>query len=154
MISKMTFSSTKLLYNFMPIIIGMITPSTLLFFVQISIGDYQIFQAVQDICHKQFASGYNYLLLTVIGLFPFVILSIILSRRIENKELINTDDWIFCLVGIFGILILMIPSHLIVWVPIYRATRASSTSVIAFFFVPFYSLLSMLITIFIFKKIR
>jgi len=45
--------------------------------------------------------------------------------------------------GLAGILALMIPAHVSVWSPLYTEERMSSTAVIAFFFIPFYCIVTM-----------
>jgi H+/Cl- antiporter ClcA len=67
----------------------------------------------------------------------------LLSRRIKGKRLV-------CLFygGLLGILILMILGHVAIWYPLYGGGHMSSTASIAFFFIPFYCIVSMGIGLF------
>jgi hypothetical protein len=146
--------SYKLFYILLPMIIGIISPSIILFLVQVFVGKRSILIAVQDIYSKQFAPGYNYFLLTIIGLIPFAVLSAIIARKVYSKAFSGKHTRLLCLFGLSGILILMIPGHFSVWSSLYGAGNASSTSVIAFFFIPFYCLITMFIGIYLFSKFQ
>ena len=128
-------------YILIPIIAGILTPSLVILILEIFVGHISIIQSVSNIIERQFASGENLFLLMLFGLFPFIILIWIISpisRKINGKRL-NCIFW----GGLIGILLPMITGHVAVWYPLYGGGHASSTSVIAFFFIPFYCIVTM-----------
>lgn len=135
----------KKLCIFLPLIIGLITPSCVLFSVQVFVGHVPPFAAMIDIIEKQFASGHNLFLLAAIGLIPFCVLSLILFHHYKNPSSCFKVACTICISGLIGILTLMIPSHASVWYPLYGPVKMSSTAAIAFLFIPFYCLVTMTI---------
>ena len=128
-------------YILIPIIAAILTPSLVIFILEIFVGHISPFKSMGNIIEKQFASGHNLFLIMVFGLIPFVILTGILApifRKIKGKRF----DLIFW-GGLIGILIPMISGHVAVWYPLYSGGHASSTSVIAFFFIPFFCIITM-----------
>ncbi len=111
---------TKLFWIAFPIAVGRISPAA----------------AILDIGRRQFAQGHNLFLLAVLGLLPFILLavSVIVASRLLSAFRLA------CITvgGLIGILAFMIPSHVAVWYPLYRGGHMSSTAVIAFIFIPFY----------------
>ena len=125
------------------IIIGLLTPSLIILILEVFVGRIKVPIAIFDVMHRQFAEGHNLFYLALFGLIPFVALSIVcffLGRRISCSRLSCVAGG-----GLLGILALMIPSHISVWYPLYSSAHVSSTAVIAFLFIPFYCLVSLII---------
>ena len=135
----------KSVCTFSPLLIGLIAPSLVLFAVQVFVGDIAPLPAIVDILNKQFASGDNLFLLTLIGLTPFIILSVILNGHFKNQNANIKKEYTLCISGLIGILALMVPLHVSVWYPLYGPGEMSSTSVIAFMFIPFFCIVPMAI---------
>jgi hypothetical protein len=121
--------------------IGLITPSLVLFLVEVTAGKIPPLTSLRDIAHRQFAGGHNLFLLAVIGLVPFAVLAILL--RFLSRHLTRGSFLFLSLCGLAGILAFMIPMHVVVWRPLYTDEHASSTAVIAFVFIPFYCVATM-----------
>lgn len=126
------------LWTFAPLAIGLLTPSLIIFSLEVFVAHIPPLTATEHILHRQFAEGHNLFLLAVIGLIPFAALSTICA--IAAKKL--TPQRLACLGlgGLAGILGLMIPAHVAVWYPLYGPGHMSSTAVIAFVFIPIYCL--------------
>jgi len=125
-----------------PVIVGVLTPSLIIILMQVFLGEYSLSEAVSDTISKQFEDGHNLFGLTLIGLVPFVLLSIMLfffGRKHNTKKVT-----IIMLCGLIAILVLMVPAHYSVWAPLYDDSNMSSTAVVAFLFIPFYCIISML----------
>jgi len=137
---------------FTPIIIGLISPSLVIFYLQVFVADYTITASLSDIMSHQFAAGHNLFLLAFIGLIPFALLSVILFYYEKKNSKIKTSILMFS--GLIGILMLMLPAHYSIWYPLYEPNHMSSTAVIAFLFIPIYCVLTMFIGIFIGTKIN
>ena len=134
---------SKLFWTILPLIVGILTPSAVIFALETTVGRTAFSVAVRDIASRQFAEGENLFLLSLIGLIPFVLLSIfalIAARFFSPRRLAAVS-----LGGLIGILALMIPAHVSVWWPIYAGGHVSSTSAIAFLFIPFYCIGSLAI---------
>jgi hypothetical protein len=120
------------------LIVGLLTPSTTIFFLEVFVGHISPISSLEDILRKQFGGGNNLFLLALFGLIPFVALSIVCrfaARRLPPARLA-------CLAigGMGGIASYMIPAHVAVWYPLYSGGHMSSTAVIAFVVIPFYCL--------------
>jgi hypothetical protein len=120
----------------------LLAPSAIIFCLEIFIGHISPFAAITDIVQRQFGDD-NLFLLALLGLIPFAMLSVsclVASRRLSPVRL-------SCLGvgGLFGILCLMVPAHVSVWYPLYGGGHMSSTAVVAFFFIPFYCLVTLAI---------
>lgn len=126
-----------------PLFIGIITPVLIIFALEVTIGHIHPLVSLEQIAHHQFAAGENLFLLAIIGLIPFAILSCFLQRM--RLKLTTTGLCCVTICGLIGILGLMIPSHIGVWKPLYTHEHMSSTAVIAFFFIPIYCTVTMLI---------
>lgn len=135
----------RVIWVAVPVAIGMIVPSLVVFYLQVFVGHIAPAAAVADILHGQFAEGENAFLGAVFGLIPFAALSAICARAAGAM----TPLRLACIGvgGLVGILALMIPGHVSVWYPLYGPGHMSSTAVIAFFFIPFYCLVPMAIGI-------
>jgi hypothetical protein len=126
-----------------PLIVGLLSPSLVIFVLQVFVGEYTVTESLSKIIRKQFESGHNLFLLALIGLIPFALLSLI-TIIYNNKDKSN-NSLTLLIFGLCGLLSLMIPAHISVWYPLYGPGRMSSTSVIAFLFIPFYCIVTMLI---------
>lgn len=123
--------------------IGLVTPSLVIFCLEVGVGQSQPRRAVALILERQFAEGHNLFLLALFGLIPFLALAtvcVVGARWWAESRLA-------CVVGggLLGILALMVWSHVQIWYPLYGGGHASSTSVIAFLFIPFYCLGTLLL---------
>jgi hypothetical protein len=125
------------------VILGVLTPSLVIFILEVFVGHISPIRSALSILERQFAEGHNLFLITVFGFIPFAILigiTVILSHTVKGKRL----DCLF-IGGLLGILVVMVLSHLAVWHPLYGGGHMSSTAVIAFFFIPFYCIVAMVI---------
>ncbi len=125
----------------LPIMFGALTPSLVIFSLEVFVGNYSPVKAIIDILSQQFARGHNLFLIMLWGLIPFAILMLstaLFSRSFKGKKL----DCIFY-GGLVGILGLMILGHFSVWFPLYARLHMHSTAVIAFFFIPFFCIVTM-----------
>jgi len=109
--------------------------------VQTLVGGVPLGTAMADILKEQFAPGHNLFTLALIGLIPFVVLALTMRAYAANGT--RRMCFAMCLSGLVGILALMIPAHVGVWYPLYGPGRMSSTAVIAFFFIPFYCIVTL-----------
>lgn len=126
---------------YLPLIFGALTPSLVIFILEVFVGHVSPVRSVHGILERQFAEGENLFLIMVFGLIPFAILiglTALLSPKIKGKRL----DCLF-IGGLTGILVLMVFGHVAVWYPLYGGGHMSSTAVIAFFFIPFYCIAAM-----------
>jgi hypothetical protein len=121
-----------------PLVVGMLTPSLIIFAIMHFAGGYDISTAAMNVLIGQFKPGENYFLLSVISTAPFACLSLVVRNILIKKTLRAT--WCICIGGLVGILALMIPAHVSVWYPLYSGSHMSSTSVVAFVFIPMYCL--------------
>ncbi len=133
----------KWFWTMVPMIIGFVAPALVILVLQICVGDFSLADSVRDIYSRQFSRGDNLFMLTLLGLVPFVPLSLLVLLKFEKFP----PAKLACLGGggLLGILALMIPGHVAVWYPLYGGGDTSSTAVIAFFFIPFYCLASLAI---------
>ena len=118
--------------------IGLVTPSIVLAAVEVVVGKIGFAAAVTDVCSREFAEGENIFLLSVIGLIPYAFLSFFafaLAGRLGPRRLACVS-----LGGLAGILAYTVPAHASIWRPLYSGGHVSSTSAIAFLFVPFYAI--------------
>lgn len=128
----------RLIWVISPLVIGLVVPSLVIFYLEVFVGRISPSAAAADILEKQFSEGNNLFLLAAIGLIPFAVLSAICAVAASRF----TPPRLACLGvgGLVGILSLMVPSHASVWYPLYGPGHMSSTAVIAFLFIPFYCL--------------
>ena len=128
-------------HMYLPITIGVFTPSLIIFLLEVFVGHISPIRSVITILQKQFAAGHNLFLIMVIGFIPFAILvgiTAIVSTKIKGKRL----DCIFY-GGLTGIVALMAFGHITIWYPLYGGGHMSSTAVIGFLFIPFYCIATM-----------
>jgi hypothetical protein len=122
--------------------IGAVVPSAVIVALEIFLGDKPVAQVLSETTASQFAAGLDPL--SFIHLIPFVALDVsvvLLSRLVHDSSRLR---WIAA-GGFIGILALMVPLHVLVWLPLYTDERMSSTAVLAFLFIPFYSCVTMVI---------
>ena len=128
----------RLILVVIPLVIGLIVPSLIIFYLEVFIGHIAPLVAAEDVMKRQFSEGDNLFLLAAIGLIPFAALSVICAAAASRL----TPSRLACLGvgGLTGILSLMVPAHVTIWYPLYGPGHMSSTAVIAFLFIPFYCL--------------
>jgi len=115
---------------------GVLTPSLVIFILEVSVGHISPVRACAGILERQFAGGHNLFLLMAFGLIPFAVLiglMVLVALKIGGTRL----DCIF-FGGLAAILIVMVPGHVAVWYPLYGGGHMSSTAVVAFLFIPFF----------------
>jgi hypothetical protein len=128
-------------YIYLPLVIGALTPSMVIFILEVFVGHISPASSVVRILKRQFGGGENLFLIMAWGLLPFAILTgltLLLSLKIKGKRL----DAVFT-GGLAGILALMVPGHAAVWYPLYGGGHMSSTAVIAFLFIPVFCVVTM-----------
>ena len=127
--------------------IGLITPSLIIFCLEVFVGHINPLVSLADILSRQFSDGDNLLLLAAFGLIPFAALSV--ACFVATRWLSSSRLACVAVGGLFGILALMVPGHVSVWYPLYGPGHASSTAVIAFIFIPFYCIATLCIGLFV-----
>jgi hypothetical protein len=135
--------STKLFWLILPLFVGLVTPSAIILALETIVGRTSFQAAFWDIASRQFAKGENLFLLALIGLVPFILLSIfsfVAAWFLSQRRLACVS-----LGGLTGILGLMIPLHVSVWYPLYGGGQVYSTSAIAFLFIPFYCVVTLIL---------
>lgn len=133
----------RLIWVVTPLVIGLLVPSLVIFFLAVFIGHISPSAAAVDILRRQFSEGDNLFLLAAVGLIPFAALSA--TCAVAASGLTPTRLACLGIGGLIGILVLMIPGHISVWYPLYGPGRMSSTAVLAFLFIPFYCLVTLVI---------
>ncbi len=139
--------SNNRLWVFGPLLLGLIVPSLIIFCLEVFVGHIRPLVSLTGIARRQFSEGDNLFLLALFGLIPFVVLSMICTRL--SRSMPRPRLACLCIGGLIGILALMIPGHISVWYSLYVHRHASSTSVIAFFFIPFYCIVTLAIGLFV-----
>jgi hypothetical protein len=136
-----------LYWSLAALLIGLITPSVIILCLAVFVGGISPMTAISDIIDRQFSEGNNLYLIALFGLIPFGIFSIMCFGSFNQFS----PSRLTCVAigGLIGILALMIPAHISVWYPLYSHRHASSTGVIAFFFIPFYCIVTLYIGIFV-----
>ena len=138
---------TNLSWIALSVVVGLVTPSIIIFSLEVFVGRISPIAAILDIGRREFAEGHNLFLLAVLGLIPFVLLS--LASLIIGRHLTPSRQVCITIGGLTGILAFMVPSHVVVWYPLYGGEHMSSTAVIAFLFIPFYCIPTLVIGIII-----
>ncbi len=121
-----------------PLIIGLLTPSMIVFYLEVFVAHMSPAASTMGILQRQFSDGDNLFLIAVIGLIPFSTLSVVCfvaSRRVSGARLVCIGFG-----GLLGILSLMIPWHINIWYPLYGGGRVSSTAVLGFIVTPIFCL--------------
>src|SRR2546425_3113047 len=70
-------ASPKLLWTILPLVVGFVTPSAVILWLEVFVAHTSPASAIVDLARRQFAIGENLFLLALIGLIPFALLSII-----------------------------------------------------------------------------
>jgi len=127
--------------------IGLVSPSAIIFCLEVFVGHIGPITSIADILRRQFAEGDNLFLIALFGLIPFALLSAVCflaARRLHSSRLACV-----AVGGLLGILALMVPGHIAVWYPLYGPGHMSSTAVIAFIFIPFYCIATLCVGLFL-----
>lgn len=141
-----TNTREALIWSLLCLAIGLVSPSAILFCMDLLLGHMDPLTSMEGILRRQFAQGHNLLLIALFGLIPFALMSgacVLAARRMQSARLACV-----AVGGLVGILVLMIPCHIAVWYPLYGSGHTSSTAVIAFAFIPFHCLATMCIGLF------
>jgi hypothetical protein len=128
----------------LPLAIGVFVPSGVIFALEAMLTEKTVGQVLSDIASRQFAEGENLFLLAVFGLVPFVVLSVALLFVHRSRHGRPRLRWM-AIGGLVGILALMIPMHVLVWLPLYTNADMGSTAVLAFLFIPWLCCASLII---------
>ena len=141
-----TNNREALIWSLRCLAIGLVSPSAIIFCLDVLVGHMDPLTSMASILRRQFAQGHNLLLIALFGLIPFTVLSaacFLAARRMQSTRLACV-----AIGGLLGILALMVPGHIAVWYPLYGSGPKSSTAVIAFAFIPFYCLATLGIGLF------
>ena len=130
-------------YILLPLSAGFFTPPLVMLVVQLFVGGVPFMDALKEILAGQFKPGYNYFLITLIGMLPAIALIFIakdVSKRIAPRR-------VYCVIagGLIGYLAILILIHAAVIYPLYGGGKMSSTAAIAYLFIPFHSVWTILI---------
>ncbi len=131
----------RLFWIVTPLLLGLVLPSLILLGVEWLVGGRSLLLALADVAARQFAAGHNLFLISVLGLLPFAALSLlsaVLARRLSPCRLNRLAG-----AGLAGILLVTVPAHAEVWVPLFGGGEVSSTAPLAFVVTPFAGLLGM-----------
>lgn len=123
--------------------LGLITPSLVRLGLEVWLGGHSIFMGLQHVLGWHYTAWHKFSSLALYELIPFVALSVIvfcLPGKVPREWII-----LIGLLGLLGILVYMVPAYVSVWRPLYTGARMSSTASIAFAFIPFYCLGTMVI---------
>lgn len=129
---------------YLPLVTGILTPSLVIFMLEVFVAGISPLKAAVDILHRQFAEGHNLFLVMFLSIIPFVALVLlvwVLSFKVKGTRL----DCIFWggFIAIFGLTLF---GHFSVWYPLYAPGKhMSSTAVIAFMFILIYCLFILVI---------
>ena len=120
-----------------PLGAGFITPPLVMMIVQVFVGGIPVLDALREVLTGQFRPGYNYFLITLIGMLPALALIVVAkyaSNRIAPKR-------VYCVLtgGLVGYLTILILIHVAVIHPLYGGGKMSSTGALAYLFIPFHS---------------
>jgi hypothetical protein len=138
-----TSTNQALKWSLVFLAIGLITPSLIIFCLEMFVGHINPIASIADILRRQFAEGHNLFLLAAFGLIPFAVLSIFCFVAARSLDLPRFKC--VAIGGLLGILGFMVPSHVAVWYPLYGPGHMSSTAVIAFVFIPFYCIATLFV---------
>jgi len=112
-------ASPKLLWTVLPLVVGLATPSAVIFWLEVFAAHTSLANAIVDLAQRQFAEGENLFLLALIGLIPFSLLSVasfVAARFVSGRRLACISSG-----GLFGILAFMVPAHVSIWYPLTAA---------------------------------
>ena len=140
-------SNLRKRHIYIPAIAGILTPSLVIFILEVFVGNIPPLRSVQSILKRQFAEGENLFEIMLIGLIPFAVLIVINIAKSRIMPVPKLDFLAFG--GLIGILLFMVFGHVAVWYPMYGGGHMSSTAVIAFFFIPVFCIVAMGIGMFL-----
>ena len=126
--------------------IGFLTPSAIIFSVEVFVANISPIASAAGILRRQFSEGDSLFLLAVFSLIPFFVLSLAcfaLSLRLHGSRFACV-----AIGGLLGILGLMVPAHVSVWYPL-AVDHGSSTSIVAFILIPFLCIASLAAGLFV-----
>ena len=121
-------------YLYLPLLTGILTPSAVIFFLQVLFAKMSPFKSVLDILRRQFASGHNLFLLMIWSFIPFgalILLTYVMGRKADSRRL----AFIFW-GGFIAVFAFALFGHISVWYPLYAHKGASSTDVLAYLIIP------------------
>jgi len=144
-------SKAKLFCVFYPVVLGFISPSVIKLFVQMKVGHQTFIQAFKDIMSKQFETGQNLFLVSLLGLLPFIVLATILFVYVKTHNLRSSWCWTLC--GKLGTYSVMIPAHIAVWAPMYSKGLILPTGLTSYLFIPLASTASMLVGLLLARRL-
>ena len=132
-------------YFYLPLAAGILTPSFVIFIIEVFITKLSPFKSVLDILHRQFAEGKNFPItdnlfkLMALSSIPFValiLLTWIVSLKTKGKRL----DCIFW-GGFIAVLGLTLFGQVMFWYPFYSGKVMDPFASLSLIFTPFYCLL-------------
>ena len=115
----------------LPILLGLISPPLIKFLVQYIVGKLSVARAIKQ------TEILSWLVFSPVTLLPFAVLTItlILSTKVYSLR----ATYVLCFGGLTGIFWGMVPQHVKIWSLFYKPhVHVSSTTAIAFLFIPFY----------------
>jgi hypothetical protein len=130
-------------YFYLPLVAGILTPSLVIFILEVFIAKMSPLKSILDILQRQFAEGQNLFMLMVISFIPFgalILLTWVLNVKVESKRLACIFWGGF--IAVFG---LTLAGHISVWYPLYAGKHMSSTAVVALVFIPIYCLFMLIV---------
>lgn len=133
-------SGSAIFWLLAPLAVGLVTPSLVILYLEVSVGHVSLLAAASDILYQQLAEGHNLLLLALIGLIPFAVLSVTCfaaARRLSPPRLACLGVG-----GLLGVLGLMVPGHVAIW------SSKPSTAVLGFIWIPLFCLVTLAIGLF------
>jgi hypothetical protein len=129
------------------ILLGLFLPWMARISVEAFFKPEQIGRILRDFPRLLFAPGHNLFLLGIIGAIPVVIFALLTRWRYKACAGLEPAAFFPHKLGIiaaglavFGMSLFI---HLVVWIDVFNPKGGSSTSVIAFVFLPFYALAAM-----------
>ena len=114
----------------MPLAVGLLVPSLVLFYLEVFVGDIPLLEAAANILGRQPGGGNNLFVFALIGLIPFVALSVIL-REMASRQWSPARLSCLAVGGLVGIFFVMVPGHYSMWYPYYGSGDPSSTGILA-----------------------
>ena len=124
---------------------GLLVPSLVIVALEVFVAHHSVQVALAEVLRRQFAEGENLFLVAMLGLFPFLVLSLVCVATAERME--PARHAAIVIGGLIGILLVVGSGRGAGGDSIYRGSHAPSTAVIAFLFIPIYSTGAMLIGI-------
>lgn len=127
-----------------PLLIGPIVPSLVILYLELWVARHPLGTALVNTATMQWGdNGSGLLLIIGLGMIPFIALAAIAAAA--GRRMHRTRVACLTIGGLLGIVVLMAWGHYAVWAPLYGIGELSSTASIAFLFIPFLALGSMLL---------